>query len=172
MNQDGLEIRKMNAEDWHRVAFIYKEGMETGNATFQQTVPQWDDWNVSHLQTCRLVATVNGHVVGWSALSPISKREVYAGVAEISIYVSARVRGFGIGAILLEKTISESEKQNIWTLQAGIFPENLASIKMHQRLGFREVGYREKIGKMNGKWRNTILLERRSLIAGIDHETT
>jgi L-amino acid N-acyltransferase YncA len=172
MNQDGLEIREMNAEDWHRVALIYKEGMETGNATFQQIVPQWDDWNESHLPACRLVATVSGQVVGWAALSPVSKREVYAGVAEISIYVTSRLRGFGIGAILLEKTILESEKQNIWTLQAGIFPENVASIKMHQRLGFREIGYREKIGKMKNKWRNTILLERRSLITGVDHDIT
>jgi L-amino acid N-acyltransferase YncA len=99
MNQDGLEIREMNAEDWHRVALIYKEGMETGNATFQQIVPQWDDWNESHLPACRLVATVSGQVVGWAALSPVSKREVYAGVAEISIYVTSRLRGFGIGVL-------------------------------------------------------------------------
>jgi phosphinothricin acetyltransferase len=148
--------------DWNSVAVIYKEGIDTGNATFQKDVPSWEEWDRSHLKTCRIVAEAEGRVEGWAALTAVSGRCVYAGVAEVSVYVSEKFKGQKIGTRLLEALISESEKEGFWTLQAGIFPENLASLKIHKNLGFREVGYREKIGKMDGVWRDTILLERRS----------
>lgn len=148
------------------VADIYKQGIETGNATFQQDIPTWDKWNNGHLKTCRIIAELDNEIVGWAALSPVSRRFVYARVAEVSIYVSNKYKGQKTGTKLLYKLISESEKEGIWTLQASIFDENKASLKIHENLGFRQVGYREKIGKMNGTWRDTILLERRSKIAG------
>jgi phosphinothricin acetyltransferase len=163
-----VTFRPMRTEDWILVAEIYKQGIEGGNVTFRHEVPGWQDWDKGHLQTCRLVAEEENIVIGWAALSPVSSRAVYKGVAEVSIYVSEKYRGQKIGTKLLEKLIVESEKENLWTLQARIFPENIGSLKIHKGLGFREVGYREKIGKMNGVWRDIILLERRSKVAGID----
>jgi len=168
MNIENILIRPMVASDWESVAEIYRQGIETGNATFQQEIPNFDDWNKSHLPTCRVVAVNGEEIAGWCALMPVSERCVYAGVAEVSVYVADKFRGRKIGSKLLEKVISESEKEKFWTLQAGIFPENKASLKIHYKQGFRLIGYREKIGLMNGRWRDTLLLERRSKIAGQD----
>lgn len=162
-----VAFRPMREEDWISVAEIYRQGIETGNATFEMEIPAWDKWDSSHLRTCRIVATIGKSIVAWAALVPVSKRKVYSGVAEISIYVSDKYQGHGIGTRLLENLITKSEKEGFWTLQAVIFPENIVSLKIHQDLGFRKVGFREKIGKMDGNWRETILLERRSKIAGI-----
>jgi L-amino acid N-acyltransferase YncA len=159
-------VEKMKVEDWGSVRSIYREGIATGNATFEKDVPEWQEWDRRHLGDCRFVARREGQVVGWGALSPVSSRCVYAGVAEVSIYVAASARGEGIGKTLLRALIEESERQGIWTLQAGVFPENEASIALHKACGFREVGYREKIGQMNGHWRDVILLERRSEVVG------
>ena len=168
MKEGTIEYRHMVATDYEQVAQIYQEGIATGNATFQQDIPTWKDWDESHLKNCRTVGILDNKIVGWAALTPVSSRCVYAGVAEVSVYVATNYRGLKIGTKLLEYLIEESEVSNIWTLQAGIFPENIASIKMHEQLGFRIVGIREKIGKMNGKWRDTFLLERRSKKIGIE----
>jgi phosphinothricin acetyltransferase len=149
-------------EHWPAVRSIYLEGIATGNATFAQTAPDWDEWDAGHLASCRLVALDEGEVVGWAALSAVSRRAIYAGVAEVSVYVAASARGRGVGRALLAELVRESERQGIWTLQAGIFPENVASIELHKRLGFRIVGIRERIGCMNGWWRDVCLMERRS----------
>lgn len=158
----------MKAADWTNVAEIYRQGIETGNATFQQEIPTWDDWNNGHIKSCRIVAEIDNEIVGWAALTAVSGRCVYAGVAEVSVYISNKYRGQKIGTKLLDKLIAESENEKHWTLQAGIFPENIASLKIHEELGFRKIGHREKIGKMNGIWRDTVLLERRSKVIGID----
>ena len=163
-----LTFRFFDESDWGKISEIYEEGIKTENATFQTEIPNWSDWNNSHLTSCRIVVELNNEIVGWSALSPISSRCVYGGVAEVSVYVSNSHSGQKIGTKLLKKLILESEKNGIWTLQAGIFPENIASLKIHSNLGFRKVGYREKIGKMKGKWRDTILMERRSQNIGIE----
>jgi L-amino acid N-acyltransferase YncA len=163
-----IVFRQMVANDWSDVAEIYRQGIETGNATFQVQVPSWEEWDKEHLKACRIVAVNENKIVGWAALSPVSGRCVYAGVAEVSVYVSNSFKGQQIGTKLLERLISESEQQGLWTLQAGIFSENIPSLQIHKSLGFREVGYREKIGKMNGIWRNTVLLERRSKTIGTD----
>lgn len=152
----------MIKDDWDQVAEIFRQGIETGNATFETQIPSWEKWDSAHIQSCRIVATIENVVIGWAALVPVSSRKVYAGVGEISIYISNRYQGLKIGTRLLERLIDESEKEEFWTLQAGIFPENKASIKLHQNHGFRIIGYREKIGQMKGVWRDTILLERRS----------
>lgn len=152
----------MIAEDWGSVSAIYEEGILTGNATFQETVPSWEEWDESHLKGLRFVARVNGKVLGWTALSPISSRCVYKGVAEVSVYISKDARGMGIGSRLLERLIEQSEEKGYWTLQSGIFPENEASLQLHKKYGFVVVGKREKIGKLNGVWRDVLLLERRS----------
>lgn len=158
----------MISDDWTKVAEIYRQGIETGNATFQQEIPTWDDWNNGHIKSCRIVAVIDNEIVGWAALTAVSGRCVYAGVAEVSVYISNKYRGKKIGTKLLDKLITESENEKLWTLQAGIFPENIASLKIHEELGFRKIGHREKIGKMNGIWRDTVLLERRSKVIGID----
>ena len=168
-NNSPILIRKMRAEDWQQVSNIYQEGIDTRNATFQQEMPTWAEWDGGHLKSCRLVAEVSHQIAGWAALSAVSKRPVYSGVAEVSVYIANAYRGQGVGTILLEKLITASENENFWTLQAGIFPENTASLKIHGKLGFRRIGYREKIGEMNGIWRDTILLERRSLIIGVNN---
>ena len=160
-------VRPMVPEDWEQVAAIYTEGINTGNATFETVVPPWDEWNANHLPFARLAAD-DGGVVGWAALSPVSRRSVYSGVAEVSVYVSSESRGRGIGKQLLLKLIAESEANGIWTLQASIFPENAASIRLHLKCGFREVGTRQAIARRDGVWRNTVLLERRSKIVGVD----
>jgi len=164
----AITFREMLAEDWASVAKIYQQGIETGNATFQKEPPAWEDWDKEHLKKCRIVATDGNTVVGWVALTPISGGCVFAGVAELSIYISNDYKGQKIGSQLLEKLILASEQENIWTLQAGIFPENLTSIAIHELAGFRKVGYREKISKMNGMWRDIVLLERRSQQIGLD----
>lgn len=161
-----MTFDKMQPNDWPAVKKIYEEGIATGNATFQQQVPEWDEWDKSHLQHSRIVAKENGEVVGWAALTPVSGRCVYAGVGEVSVYVSDRARGKGVGKQLLQQLIHESEANGIWTLQAGIFPENIASIKIHEKGGFRTLGTRERIGRMNGVWRDTVFMERRSSIIG------
>ena len=152
----------MTADDWKNVSEIYRQGIETGNATFQQEIPTYTDWDNGHLKNCRIVAIKDNEVAGWAALTPVSGRCVYAGVAEVSVYVADKNRGHKIGHKLLEKLIIESENEKLWTLQAGIFPENIASLKIHEALGFRKIGHRERIGQMNGIWRDIILLERRS----------
>lgn len=163
-------IRKMNKEDYESVKNIYLEGIATKKATFQTTVSDYDTWSNGHLKECRLVATdENNQVLGWVALSPISSRCVYRGVDEVSIYISQKARGKKIGTALLEKVIEESEKLDIWTLQSGILEINEASIALHKKCGFRIVGTREHIAKdVDGIWRNTVIMERRSKIVGID----
>jgi L-amino acid N-acyltransferase YncA len=156
----------MQPEDWPSVRAIYLEGIATGNATFEQTAPEWEKWDGGHLPEPRIVARSDGNVMGWAALSSVSSRCVYAGVAEVSIYVADRARGRGIGRQLMSRLIADSEAEGIWTLQAGIFPENVASIALHERAGFRIVGQRERLGQMNGRWRDVVLLERRSAVAG------
>jgi len=152
---------------WESVKKIYTEGILTGNATFQSSVPSWQEWDDAHVKNSRLVAVENDVVLGWAALTPVSGRCVYAGVGEVSVYISDHSKGKGIGKKLLNALLEESEKNNFWTLQAGIFPENTASIKIHEDCGFRIIGRREKIGQMNGIWRDTLLLERRSNTVGI-----
>ncbi len=165
---NDLQIERMAVTDWDAVKAIYLEGIATGNATFETAVPNWDQWDAAHLRFARLVARDENNLLGWAALSPVSQRCVYGGVAEVSVYVAAASRGRGIGRKLLERLITESEQNGIWTLQAGIFPENTGSLAIHQHCGFREVGRRERIGKMNGVWRDTILLERRSPVVGAE----
>lgn len=157
-----MPIIALLPEHWHSVKTIYEGGLATGNASFQTSAPPWEEWDTAHLKHSRLVSTLNDQVVGWAALTPVSGRCVYAGVAEVSVYVHPASRGLGIGEDLLQALITESEKNGIWTLQAGIFPENTASLRIHEKTGFRQVGFREKIGQMNGIWRDTVLLERRS----------
>ena len=160
-------IEAMQPAHWAQVAAIYLEGIATGQATFETEEPSWEHWDRTHHPFARLVARQNDVIVGWAALSPVSQRRVYTGVAEVSVYVAATIRGSGVGRKLLDSLIEESERNGIWTLQAGIFPENAASIALHRACGFREVGKRERIGKMNGVWRDTILLERRSRRIGL-----
>jgi L-amino acid N-acyltransferase YncA len=162
----GIHIAPMIPEDWPAVRAIYLEGIATGNATFEQTPPEWEKWDAGHLPDARIVARCKGDVVGWAALSAVSGRCVYAGVAEVSVYVAERARGQGVGRQLMARLIVNSESAGIWTLQAGIFPENVASIALHEGAGFRIVGRRERIGRMNGRWRDVVLLERRSAVAG------
>lgn len=161
-------IDNMHATDWAQVRTIYLEGIASGHATFETTAPEWEKWDAEHLSEPRLVCRRNGAVVGWASLSPVSGRCVYAGVAEVSIYVAEKSRGLGIGHALLAALIERAERLGIWTLQAGIFPENRASIQLHFKSGFREVGRREKLGKMAGVWRDVVLLERRSKVAGVN----
>lgn len=163
-----IRIDQMASADWDRVETIYLEGVATGHATFETAAPSWKHWDASHLLFARLVARQEHDVIGWAALSPVSQRCVYGGVAEVSVYVSEASRGLGVGRKLLEALIDDSERHGIWTLQAGIFPENTGSLALHQRCGFREVGRRERIGKLHGHWRDTILLERRSRVTGIE----
>ena len=161
-------VEAMQPGDWEQVRQIYLEGIATGQATFKTSAPSWEQWDTGHLPFARLVAREADDVAGWAALSPVSQRCVYGGVAEVSVYVSAAHRGKGIGQRLLLELIAESERNGIWTLQAGIFPENASSLRLHTGCGFREVGRRERIGRMNGSWRDTILLERRSQTVGTE----
>jgi L-amino acid N-acyltransferase YncA len=161
-----VAISPMEQADWRRVRAIYEEGIATRNATFETSAPDWESWNAKHLEAGRLVARRDGQVLGWVALSPVSSRCVYSGVAEVSIYVAASARGHGVGKILLRAAVAASEEAGIWTLQAGIFPENLISIGMHKSCGFREVGVRMHLGQLAGVWRDVMLLERRSTIVG------
>ena len=160
-------IEPLRPEDWSAVRAIYLEGIATGNATFETAAPGWTEWDAKHRPDCRLVARLDDKVIGWTALSSVSSRCVYSGVAEESIYIASTAQGKGIGKALLGAVIAESEKAGIWTIQTGIFPENTVSLALHKACGFREVGYREKIGQMNGLWRDVVFLERRSAIVGM-----
>ncbi len=163
---NDIIMRPLVKNDWERVAMIYGEGIATKNATFQVEIPSWEEWDNGHLTSCRIVADLGGKVVGWAALSRVSNRCVYSGVGEVSVYVGKKYFGQKIGSSLLKQLIVESESNGIWTLQAGIFPENMASLVIHKNQGFREVGYREMLGKMDDDWRDVVLLECRSTIVG------
>ena len=167
-----IDIRALLPEDWNRVRAIYEEGIATGDATFETEAPGWDAWDAGHLEDCRIVGMRDGAVVGWAALAPVSGRCVYGGVAEVSVYVSEDARGGGVGTALLAALVAASERAGLWMLQAGIFPENEASIRMHERVGFRRVGTRERLGRLAGRWRDVLLLERRSPRVGLDDEST
>ncbi len=157
-----LQIAYFTETDWPKIATIYKEGIDTGIATFETKIPNWQSWDASHIKSCRFKAILEGEIVGWAALSPTSKRSVYKGVAEVSIYITSSHRNLGIGKLLLSTLITTSEQEGFWTLQAGIFSNNKGSIALHKSLGFREIGFREKIGKLNDIWYDNTILERRS----------
>lgn len=164
----NFEIRTMQETDGRRVLEIFRQGIEGQNATFDTTVPTWEAWDINHINTSRFVIEdETNNVVGWCALKPVSNRTCFSGVAEVSIYLDNAIQGKGLGSILLQKLVLDSEEHGIWMLQSGIFPENDASLRLHQKLGFRVVGKREKIAKMNGTWRDVLLLERRSSVVGI-----
>lgn len=152
----------MKPSDWEQVRSIYIEGLRSGNSTFETDAPSWEQWDEGHHQFARLVMRDGDEILGWAALSPVSKRSAYRGVAELTVYVTEVARGKGVGHALLEALIEESERNGIWTLQASIFPENTASVKLHLGCGFREVGRRERIAMLNAAWRDTLLFERRS----------
>ena len=156
----------MGEEDWEAVRKIYEEGIATGNATVETDAPPWKRWDNDHRPDCRLVAKDGGQVIGWAALSPVSSREAYSGVAEVSIYFAENFRGSGVGKALLGSLVSASESAGVWTLQASILVENEASVALHSACGFRTVGARERIGRLHGRWRDTLLMERRSNVAG------
>lgn len=162
----GVVVEAMRPEDWPAVREIYEEGIAGGKATFEMYAPSWDAWNRARLRECRLVARSGDRVVGWVALSPVSERAVYRGVAELSIYVASAARGRGVGRTLLNRLIADSEVAGIWTLQAGVLVENEASLALHLACGFREVGRRERIGRHGDVWRDVVLLERRSRVVG------
>lgn len=163
-----IEIQNLAGAHWEQVRQVYLEGLATGQATFETQAPSWEKWDAAHLPFSRLVALADRAVKGWAALSLVSTRSVYAGVAEVSVYVGQNCRGQGIGRTLLERLIQSSEENGIWTLQASIFPENEPSIVLFKACGFREVGARERIGCLHGRWRTTSFLERRSQTVGID----
>lgn len=159
----NLLMKEMKSEDWKDVSAIYQEGINTQIATFQTQLPSYEEWDQTHIKCCRFIALNENEIVGWTALSPVSSRCVYAGVAEVSVYVKENYRGKHIGELLLKKLIAEAEVAGYWTLQSGIVQINTASIALHRKVGFRMVGYREKIAKdCNGNWQNTVLMERRS----------
>ena len=157
----------MGEADASAVLRIYQEGLDTGEASFESLAPTWDEWCDGHLEASRLVAVSCGEVVGWAALSSVSDRCVYGGVAEVSVYVGEAARGQGVGSLLMAALIEASERAGIWTLSAGLFPENEASLQLHLRHGFRVIGLRARIGQQNGVWRDTLLLERRSEVVGV-----
>ncbi len=168
VNTNILKIKPLLPEHWPQVAQIYLDGITTQLATFETQVPNWESWNLSHLKDPRLVALEDQMVLGWAALSPVSSRCVYGGVAEVSVYVSQSHRGKNIGYQLMKSLIRQSEACGFWSLQSGIFTDNIASIKLHEKVGFRTIGIREKIGKLNHQWKDNLLMERRSKIIGID----
>ncbi len=157
-----MKVRDLRPEDWPEVSRIFGEGIATGNATFETEVPSWEEWDAAHLDEHRFAAEREGRVVGWIALVPVSSRECYAGIAEVSAYVGEDARGEGIGAELLAALVESSERAGFWTLQTGVFPENERSLGLLRRFGFRGVGTQERIGRLHGVWRNVVLLERRS----------
>jgi L-amino acid N-acyltransferase YncA len=161
----AVTVRDLRSEDWPEVARIYAEGIATRNATFDTAVPSWGDWDGSHLPAHRFIAVEADQVVGWIALAPVSERCCYAGVAEVSVYVGEEARGRGIGVALLQAVVESSERSGIWTIQTGVFPENEASLALCRRFGFRVVGTRERIGRLDDVWRDVLLLERRSEVA-------
>jgi len=154
-------VRPLHPDDYPAVAAVFAEGIATGVATFETEIPGWDEWDASHLPDHRFVAEVDGEVVGWIAVVPYSRRAVYRGVGEESVYVAERARGSGIGRALLETMIESARNGGLWTLQAGVFTDNGASLALHRALGFREVGIRERIGQLDGVWRDVVLLELR-----------
>ncbi len=166
--KNQFAIRPMQDQDWESVSHIYTEGIATGFATFEKNVPSYESWNTAHLPSCRIVAVEDGQLLGWAALSPVSSRCVYGGVAEVSVYIREKSRGKGVGKILMNTLITESEKEGIWTLQSGIFPENEGSVQLHKKVGFRYIGKRERVGKLDGVWKDNLLFERRSKVVGID----
>ncbi|MDX6526149.1 MAG: hypothetical protein QOI43_1660 [Gaiellales bacterium] len=159
-----IELAAMRAEDWPAASAIYAEGIATGNATFETETPSFERWDASHLAGHRLVARIDGAIVGWAALGPVSERCVYRGVAENSVYVAAHARGRGVGYRLLRALVEAAETDGIWTVQTGVFPENTASLALHERCGFRVVGRRERLGQLHGVWRDVLFLEWRSAI--------
>ena len=161
-----VAIRALEPQHWPEVARIYAEGIASGGATFETDVPAWESWNAAHLSEHRFVALSDDRVVGWVAVAPVSERCVYGGVVENSVYVAASSRGLGIGKLLLGQLIESTETAGVWTIQAGMFPENTASIRLHERLGFEIVGRRKRLGKLNGEWRDVLLMERRSALVG------
>jgi len=161
-------IEPMTEDDWDQVERIYAEGIATGQATFETEVPPRDRWFAAHRLPCNLVARAGEEMLGWAALTPISSRAAYAGVAELSIYVAAASRGQGVGSSLMFALIESSEQHGIWSLQAGVFPENAASIALHLRCGFRQIGYRSRIARLHGRWRDVVLFERRSTRVGAE----
>ncbi|TMU54713.1 GNAT family N-acetyltransferase [Flagellimonas algicola] len=163
-----MHIRTMKPSDWEQVSQIYLEGIATGFATFEQLIPSYEAWDNAHVEQCRLVAETNEEIHGWAALSSVSGRCVYGGVGEVSVYVSAKSRGMGVGRLLMESLITASEAVGYWTIQSGIFPENEASINLHKKVGFRFIGKRERVGKINGVWKDNLLFEKRSKTIGID----
>ena len=163
-----MKIDLMRPDDWEPVRRIYLEGIATGNATFETNAPDWEAWDAGHLAACRLVAREGAKILGWAALSAVSRRQVYAGVAEVSVYIAAASRGTGVGDKLLGALVTASEAEGVWTLQASIFAENQASLALHGKHGFREVGRRERIAELHGVWRDTIVMERRSRLVGLD----
>ena len=158
-------VRELRADDWPVVLAIYEDGIRSGDATFETESPSWEAWDAAH-SAVRLVAVRGGEVVGWAALSPASSRRCYRGVGEVSVYVAQEARGSGVGRLLLEQLVSTSEKLGFWTLTAGVFPENEASLRVHRACGFRDVGFRERLGESGGVWRDVVLLERRSQVVG------
>ncbi len=163
-----MTIRNMQTSDWPEVARIYAEGIATGIATFETAVPEYASWDQGHLPYGRLVAESGDSLHGWAALSPVSGRCVYGGVAEVSVYVSANSRGMGVGQKLMNQLIATSEQEGLWTLQSGIFPENISSIRLHEKSGFRFLGIRKRIARRDGIWKDNVLYERRSEIVGVD----
>lgn len=163
-----MTVRSMNPSDWKEVSRIYSEGIATGIATFETQAPTYAQWDKAHTEHCRLIAEQDGEIMGWAALSPVSSRCVYGGVGEVSVYISNKSRGKGVGKLLMEHLIKESEKAGYWTIQSGIFPENTASIKLHEKVGFRYIGKRERVGKIHGVWKDNLLFEKRSDKIGID----
>jgi L-amino acid N-acyltransferase YncA len=167
----GLEIAEMAPADWEKVRAIYVQGIASGQTTFEVDAPTWDEWDAAHHPFARLVARLDDRIVGWAALSPVSRRTCYAGVAEVSVYVAADHRGQRIGRQLLLAAIAESEQRGIWTLQGATFAENDASLRLQRACGFREIGRRERIGQLHGIWRDTVLMERRSPVVGVDEDS-
>jgi L-amino acid N-acyltransferase YncA len=167
MNAASVSIDELLPGDWPAVRTIYEDGIASGQATFQTQSPSWEEWDAGHLRECRLILRRGDTLAGWAALSPVSRREVYRGVAEVSVYVAGSARGQGLGKLLLGELVTASEAAGIWTLQASIFPQNRPSVSLHQACGFRVVGTRERIGCQYGEWRDVLLLERRSLSVGI-----
>lgn len=168
LNTMDIAIDTLKPDDWSAVRRIYLDGLATGNASFETAAPSWETWDAKHHTHSRLVARAGERIVGWAALAPVSSRACYAGVAEVSLYVSDDSRGRGVGKKLLEAIIASSECNGIWMLQGGTFPENLASLRLQESCGFRVVGRRERVGKLNSVWRDTVLTERRSKIVGIE----
>ncbi|MBC5775496.1 N-acetyltransferase [Pontibacter sp. KCTC 32443] len=160
-------VTELLATHYPEVKEIYELGIATNNATLETKAPEWEEWDAKYMKSCRLVALQDGRVTGWAALTAVSGRCVYAGVAEVSVYIHPEFKRQGIGRLLLNRLVAASEQEGIWTLQAGILKENVASIKLHEQCGFRVIGVREKLGQLHGQWRDICLMERRSKVVGV-----